>query len=106
MMTVGNLSRIGTRRREGHIEMSTNHRTLPRLMNTMNLIFRDTFSDRHHLLPGPWHAEPQDLTPSRKSPHTSKLEWVLPTRTGSGQKPLTWIKQLIRLNLKVQMIES
>ena len=82
------------RRREGHIEMSTNHRTLPRLMNTMNLIFRDTFSDRHHLLPGPWHAEPQDLTPSRKSPHTSKLEWVLPTRTGSGQKPLDMDKAI------------
>ena len=31
------------RRREGHIEMSTNHRTLPQLMNTMNTIFQDTF---------------------------------------------------------------
>ena len=28
------------RRREGHIEMSTNHRTLPKLMNTMNEIFQ------------------------------------------------------------------
>ena len=41
--------------------MSTNHRTLPKLMNTMNVIFQDTFSERHHLLPGPWHAESQDL---------------------------------------------
>ena len=76
------------RRREGHIEMSTNHRTLPRLMNTMNVLFRDTFSQRHHLLPGPWHAEPQDLNPARESERVSKIEWILPTRTGDGQRPL------------------
>ena len=76
------------RRREGHIEMSTNHRTLPRLMNTMNVIFQDTFSQRHHLLPGPWHAEAQDLHPARESERVSRLEWILPTRTGIGQRPL------------------
>ena len=76
------------RRREGHIEMSTNHRTLPRLMNTMNVLFQDTFSQRHHLLPGPWHAESQDLNPARESERVSKLEWILPTRTGDGQRPL------------------
>ena len=70
------------RRREGHIEMSTNYRTLPRLMNSMNVIFQDTFSERHHLLPGPWHAEPQDLNPNRSSPKQPRLEWILPTRSG------------------------
>ncbi|MEC8669755.1 MAG: UvrD-helicase domain-containing protein [Candidatus Thermoplasmatota archaeon] len=76
------------RRREGHIEMSTNHRTLPKLMNTMNVIFEDTFSERHHLLPGPWHAESQDLDPARDSERIAKLEWVLPARTGVGPRPL------------------
>ncbi|RJU99797.1 MAG: hypothetical protein DWC06_08160 [Candidatus Poseidoniales archaeon] len=75
------------RRREGHIEMSTNHRTLPRLMNTMNSIFQDTFSPRHHLLPGPWHAEAQDLNPARESERVSRLEWILPTRTGNEPRP-------------------
>ena len=76
------------RRREGHIEMSTNHRTLSKLMNTMNVIFQDTFSPRHHLLPGPWHAESQDLNPARDSDRIAKLEWVLPARTGVGPRPL------------------
>lgn len=76
------------RRREGHIEMSTNHRTLSKLMNTMNVIFQDTFSPRHHLLPGPWHAESQDLNPARDSDKIAKLEWVLPARTGVGPRPL------------------
>ena len=75
------------RRREGHIEMSTNHRTLPRLMNTMNSIFQDSFSDRHHILPGPWHAEAQDLSPARSSEADARLEWILPARTGNGMRP-------------------
>ena len=83
---VGNESLI--RRREGHIEMSTNHRTLSPLMNTMNSIFQDTFSDRHHLLPGPWHAEAQNLNPARNSDKVARLEWILPARTGSGLRPL------------------
>jgi ATP-dependent exoDNAse (exonuclease V) beta subunit len=76
------------RRREGHIEMSTNHRTLPRLMNTMNSIFQDSFADRHHILPGPWHAESQDLAPARSSEANAKLEWILPARTGNGTRPI------------------
>ena len=76
------------RRREGHIEMSTNHRTLPRLMNTMNSIFQDSFSDRHHILPGPWHAEAQDLSPARSSETNPRLEWILPARTGNGMRPV------------------
>jgi len=76
------------RRREGHIEMSTNHRTLPLLMNTMNVMFQDTFSQRHHLLPGPWHAEAQDLTPARTSETQARMEWILPARTGDGMRPI------------------
>ncbi len=69
------------RRSEGHIEMRTNHRTLPNLMNTMNHIFQDTFSSRHQTLPGPWHAEAQDLLPGRKSETEPAFEWILPART-------------------------
>ena len=76
-----------SRRREGHIEMSTNHRTLPRLMNTMNVVFQDTFANRHHILPGPWHAQSQDLIPARESENISRLEWILPARLGSEERP-------------------
>jgi superfamily I DNA/RNA helicase len=75
------------KRREGHIEMRTNHRTLPRLLSTMNYIFQDTFSRRHHKLPGPWHAEAQDLNPARESNLEPSLEWILPTRTDSTDPP-------------------
>jgi len=69
------------KRSQGHIEMRTNHRTLPKLMNTMNHIFQDTFSRRHQTLPGPWHAEAQDLLPGRISENEPGFEWVLPART-------------------------
>jgi len=76
------------RRSEGHIEMRTNYRTLPRLMRTMNGIFSDTFDSRHHLLPGPWHANSQDLEPGREGTRTAALEWILPTRVGSEPRPM------------------
>ncbi len=75
------------RRRQGHVEMKTNHRTLPKLMNTMNYIFQDTFARRHQKLPGPWHAESQDLTPARDSNIMPALEWILPTRTMKEEIP-------------------
>ena len=75
------------KRSQGHIEMRTNHRTLPSLMNTMNHIFQDTFSRRHQTLPGPWHAESQDLLPGRKSEIESAFEWILPTRTEVSDIP-------------------
>ena len=40
------------------------------------------------MLPGPWHAEAQDLNPARKSDRVAKLEWILPARTSSGLRPL------------------
>lgn len=75
------------RRKEGHIDMRSNHRTLPSLLNAMNSIFRDTFDERHHSLPGPWHAAAQDLTPSRKSDKKPALEWILPTRLTLADRP-------------------
>lgn len=75
------------RRSQGHIEMKTNHRTLPRLLNTMNYIFQDTFSARHHMLPGPWHAESQDLLSGRKSDRESKIEWIIPCREETSELP-------------------
>ena len=75
------------RRKEGHIDMRSNHRTLPGLLNAMNSIFNDTFSERHHSLPGPWHAAAQDLTPSRESDKKPALEWILPTRLSLKDRP-------------------
>ena len=75
------------KRTEGHIEMRTNHRTLPLLMNTMNYIFQDTFSPRHQTLPGPWHAESQDLLPGRDSQREAAFEWILPARTEITEIP-------------------
>ena len=76
------------KRREGHIEMRTNYRTLPRLLTTMNYLFEDTFDSRHHLLPGPWHAEAQDLAAGREEVRTAALEWILPARTGDEPRPM------------------
>jgi ATP-dependent exoDNAse (exonuclease V) beta subunit len=76
------------KRREGHIEMKTNYRTLPRLLTTMNYLFEDTFDSRHHLLPGPWHAEAQDLAAGREQVRTAALEWILPARTGDEPRPM------------------
>ena len=76
------------KREEGHIEMSTNHRTYPRLLNTMNHIFRDTFDSRHHTLPGPWHAEAQDLLAGKSESGESKFEWILPARSSEVQLDL------------------
>ena len=70
------------RRSKGHIEMRTNHRTLPTLLNTMNYVFQDTFSTRHHMLPGPWHAESQDLLAGRESDREPMFEWIIPTTQG------------------------
>jgi len=74
-------SQSESRRAEGHIEMSTNYRTSPRLLETMNNIFEDTFDERHHTLPGPWHAEAQNLLPGKTGNDDAKLEWILPART-------------------------
>ena len=49
------------RRREGHIEMSTNHRTLPQVDEYNERDFQRYIFTKAPLTPGPWHAESQDL---------------------------------------------
>ena len=70
-------------RSEGHIDLSTNHRTDEGLLLTINSLCEDIFSDRHHSLQGSWYAIPQQLRPF----HVQKrgnLEWLLPVRRNSG----------------------
>ena len=69
------------RRLLGHIDLTSNHRTLHNLMSTMNGIFEDVFSKRHHVLPGDWHAKSQNLKPARKETDKGVLEWLLPLQT-------------------------
>ncbi len=71
----------------GHIDLTSNHRTLHNLMETMNGIFKDVFDSRHHILPGDWHAKAQDLRPSRDDNTDGILEWLLPLQT-SKEAPL------------------
>ncbi len=71
----------------GHIDLTSNHRTLHNLMDTMNGIFKDVFDSRHHILPGDWHAKAQDLRPSRDDDSDGILEWLLPLQT-SKDSPL------------------
>jgi ATP-dependent exoDNAse (exonuclease V) beta subunit len=66
------------RRQEGHIDLTSNHRTRPNLMESMNDIFDEVFSPRHHALPGDWHAEAQRLHPARVTEEQGVLEWLLP----------------------------
>lgn len=66
------------RRSLGHVDLTSNHRTLPNLMDMMNGMFQDVFSPRHHLLPGDWHAEHQHLRAARDSKQQGQIEWLLP----------------------------
>ena len=69
------------RRLLGHIDLTSNHRTLHNLMLTMNGIFEDVFASRHYVLPGDWHAKSQNLKPARKDKNKGVLEWLLPLQT-------------------------
>ncbi len=75
-------------RQEGHIELTTNFRTAPRLLNTLNHIFDDTFSERHHQFPGDFHATAQPLHAGRETDREGVLEWLLPTQDAMGALPL------------------
>ena len=66
------------RRLLGHIDLTSNHRTLHNLMRTMNGMFEDVFNERHYVLPGDWHAESQSLLPARDASDDGVLEWLLP----------------------------
>ena len=68
---------VAEARSQGHIDLSTNHRTDEGLLQTINILCDDVFSVRHHGLEGPWYAYPQPLRPH----HVDKrgnLEWLLP----------------------------
>ena len=70
------------RRTLGHIDLTSNHRSLHNLMRTMNGMFDDVFDPRHYVLPGDWHAEPQQLRPARDSERLGALEWLVPLQIG------------------------
>jgi superfamily I DNA/RNA helicase len=70
------------RRLLGHIDLTSNHRTLHNLMRTMNGMFDDVFDERHYVLPGDWHAESQSLHPARDLDDEGVLEWLLPLQIG------------------------
>ena len=76
------------RRLEGHVDLTSNHRTQHALMETMNDIFDEVFAPRYHDLPGDWHAEPQRLRPARSSPSPGELEWLLPIAGAIGEVPI------------------
>ena len=70
------------RRTLGHIDLTSNHRSLHNLVRTMNGMFDDVFDPRHYVLPGDWHAEPQQLRPARNSDGVGVLEWLVPLQIG------------------------
>ena len=80
------------RRLLGHIDLTSNHRTLHNIMRTMNGIFDDVFDSRHYTLPGDWHAEAQELKPARDDDKLGTLEWLLPLQTDTGIPPLDLAK--------------
>ena len=53
-------------RMEGHIQMRTNYRTLPALVDFMNGVFDDSFGPRNRLVDGRWHASAQRLIAGRQ----------------------------------------
>jgi len=76
------------RRSEGHIDLTSNHRTRHNLMETMNDLFDEVFDERYHDLPGDWHAEPQRLRPARDTEAEGVLEWLLPVQGSIADVPL------------------
>lgn len=76
------------RRSEGHVDLTSNHRTRHDLMETMNDIFDEVFHPRHHELPGDWHAEAQRLRPARDNSEPGVLEWLLPVAGRVAVAPL------------------
>ena len=76
------------RRGLGHIDLTSNHRTLSNLMDAMNGMFQDVFASRHYLLPGDWHAEHQHLRAARNTEQQGVLEWLLPLQIDAQEPSL------------------
>lgn len=85
-------------RQEGHIDLTSNYRTLHNLVHTLNGVFRDVFDERHHALPGDWHAKSQDLNPARDDDSEGVLEWILPLQLEAGTPETDTLKPLIAFN--------
>ena len=75
-------------RAEGHIQLRTNFRTAPGLLQTLNNMFDDTFDPRHHQFPGDFHATAQPLESGRETERIGAIEWLLPTQNDTGELPL------------------
>jgi ATP-dependent exoDNAse (exonuclease V) beta subunit len=82
-------------RQEGHIDLTSNHRTLHNLVHTLNGVFEDVFNQRHHALPGDWHAKPQALNPARNDDAEGILEWILPLQLEAGTPEKDMSKPLV-----------
>ena len=87
---ITDLDRI-QRRREGHIDMTTNYRTNSHLLEFMNDVFDDVFSSRHETIVGNWYAEPQRLRPGRNQ-SGGHLEWLVPIQTHLEQASVDMTK--------------
>ncbi len=85
-------------RQEGHIDLTSNYRTLHNLVHTLNGVFRDVFDKRHHALPGDWHANSQDLNPARDDDSEGVLEWILPLQLEAGTPETDTLKPLLAFN--------
>ena len=71
----------------GLIDLTSNYRTKPTLLQTMNGVFRDVFHPRHHLLPGDWHAESQDLVAGRSEGDApGVIEWLMPLSAEEAER--------------------
>ena len=92
------LSERELQRQEGHIDLTSNYRTLRNIVYTLNGVFRDVFSKRHHALPGDWHAKSQDLNPARNDDAEGILEWILPLQLEAGTPETDMLKPLIAFN--------
>ena len=70
----------------GHIDLTTNFRTAPNVLGTLNTWFSDIFDERHDLLPGNWHARSQPLKPpplrDGETPRSGRIEWMVPVPFG------------------------
>lgn len=82
-------------RQDGHIDLTSNHRTLHNLLHTMNGIFDDVFSPRHHTLNGDWYAKPQALKPARKDESIGIMEWLLPLQIAATTPEKDLLKPLL-----------
>ena len=72
----------------GHIDLTTNFRTAPNVLATLNNWFIDVFAPCHDLLPGTWHARSQPLNPpilkDGEEPRVGQIEWLATVPFGEG----------------------